>query len=80
MTTQVSNGIEARVSRVLGFGALSRIELTGADDQHFEVETTRDDAQGLALQPGQRVWLVPRRLSVFEAGDAKPRQNLAAVA
>jgi sulfate/thiosulfate transport system ATP-binding protein len=65
-TQQVSSGVEAWVGRVLSFGAASRVELAGADGQHFEVELARERALALALQPNQRVWLVPQRLSVFE--------------
>ena len=67
-TVPVARGIEAVVGRVLSFGAASRVELVGAGDQHFEVELARERADALALQPEQRVWLVPERLSVFEAG------------
>ena len=71
IATQPSAGsVEAAVSRVLRFGAASRVELTGADDQHYEVELARERAEALALQPAQRVWLVPQRLSVFD--DALP--------
>jgi sulfate transport system ATP-binding protein len=78
-TTPVSSGVEASVSRVLSFGAASRVELIGAGDQHFEVELARERAEALALQPEQRVWLVPQRLSVFEEGDTaqKPQQEKA---
>ena len=74
-TQPVSSGIEASVSRVLSFGAASR-ELVGAGDQHFEVELARERAEAPALQPDQRVWLVPRRLSVFE----EPRDTAADLA
>ena len=60
------DGVEASVSRVLSFGAASRVELIGAEDQHYEVELARERAEALALQPDQRVWLVPQRLSVFD--------------
>jgi len=66
-TAQVSSGIEARVGRVLNFGAASRVELVGVDGQHYEVELARERADALALRADQRVWLVPQRLSVFEA-------------
>jgi sulfate/thiosulfate transport system ATP-binding protein len=60
-------GVEAAVSRVLSFGAASRVELVGAGEQHYEVELARERADALGLQPEQRVWLVPQRLSVFES-------------
>ena len=59
-------GIVASVSRVLSFGAASRVELLGEQDQHYEVELSRERADALALQPQQRVWLLPQRLAVFE--------------
>jgi sulfate/thiosulfate transport system ATP-binding protein len=61
-----ADGIEAAVSRVLSFGAASRVELTGTDGRHYEVELARERAEALALQGEQRVWLVPERLSVFD--------------
>ena len=65
-TQPVGSGIEASVNRVLSFGAASRVELSGTDDQHYEVELARERADALALTTDQRVWLVPQRLSVFE--------------
>ena len=68
-----AHGIEAQVVRVLSFGATSRVELTGAEGAHYEVELGRDRAVALDLQPGQSVRLVPSRLSVFadpQADDA----------
>jgi sulfate transport system ATP-binding protein len=66
-TQPAIGGTEAHVFRVLSFGAASRVELTGAGDQHYEVELARERAEALALRPDQRVWLVPQRLSVFAA-------------
>ncbi len=77
-TSPAAGGVEAAVVRVLSFGAASRVELLGAGDQHFEVELARERAEALGLQPGQRVWLVPERLSVFEAGVAGLRPAVAA--
>ena len=63
----VAGATEAAVSRVLSFGAASRVELVGAAQQHYEVELARERADALGLQAGQRVWLLPQRLSLFEA-------------
>ena len=72
ISTQLqAGGTEATVSRVLSFGAASRVELVGADDRHYEVELAREHAEALALQPEQRVWLVPQRLSVFDEPAVK---------
>ena len=65
-TQPVGSGIEASVNRVLSFGAASRVELSGTDNQHYEVELARERADALALSADQRVWLVPQRLSVFD--------------
>ncbi len=76
LTAFDSSGVEAIVSRVLSFGAASRVELTGPGDQHFEVELARERIDALALESGQRVWLVPQRLSVFEDGDPVQKAQL----
>ena len=68
-TQPTIDGIEATVSRVLSFGAASRVELTGTTHQHYEVELARERAEALSLCNGQRVWLLPQRLSVFEPTD-----------
>ena len=65
----VTEGLAARVSRVLSFGLSARVELdgdNGATGQHFEVEISRDKVAELALVSGQRVRLLPSRLRVFE--------------
>ena len=59
------HGVEAQVTRVLGFGANPRVELTGSNGQHYEVEMSRERIAALQLQPAQPVRLVPQRLSVF---------------
>lgn len=43
-------------------------ELVGPDGQPLEAELTRDQADALRLQGGQRVKLSAARLSLFEAG------------
>ena len=68
---QRSDGVAARISRILSFGVTARIELegsNGASGRHFEVELTREQVTELALHEGQAVRLVPSRLKVF----AKP--------
>ncbi|NBN93102.1 MAG: sulfate ABC transporter ATP-binding protein [Betaproteobacteria bacterium] len=68
---QRSDGVAARISRILSFGVTARIELegsNGASGRHFEVELTREQVTKLALHEGQAVRLVPSRLKVF----AKP--------
>lgn len=64
-----TQGVAARVTRVLSFGVSARVELEGVDalaPQHYEVELTQAAAEGLALVPGQRVRLLPSRLQLFD--------------
>ena len=67
-----SRGVYAVIERVLTFGATSRIELIGLDindektTQNYEVELTRLEAAGLNVVEGDHVYLVPKKLSVFE--------------
>ena len=68
-----SEGIRARVSRILSFGVTAKVELdglSGAIGQHFEVETTRERILEQGLQDGQEVVVVPSRLKVFEKTDS----------
>jgi sulfate transport system ATP-binding protein len=70
-----TEGLEARVSRVLSFGATSRVELyagNGIDEPlQYEVELSRERAASLDLQPEKLVRLVPARLRVFEGADSQ---------
>ncbi|HTQ99088.1 MAG TPA: sulfate ABC transporter ATP-binding protein [Candidatus Acidoferrum sp.] len=64
-----TDGLDARVVRVLSFGGNSRVELDGsggAEGQHFEVELPQQQVGKLALHPGQQVRLRPSRLKLFE--------------
>jgi len=73
-----TEGVAATVTRILAFGATSRVELlgptNGANPQHFEVELDRAQAARLNLAPNQQVRLVPSRLRLFErqTGRAAP--------
>ena len=70
------SGRRAQVIRVLSFGVSARVELQSLgneDEQHFEVEITREQAQALQLQPGQVVRLLPSRLKLFQ--QAEPTNN-----
>ncbi|MFA5630730.1 MAG: sulfate ABC transporter ATP-binding protein [Porticoccaceae bacterium] len=65
----VTDGISARINRVLNFGLSARIELdglNGASGQHFEVELSREQVSALGLGAGQKVRLLPSKLRVFE--------------
>lgn len=66
------SGIAAHVSRILLSGATARVELTGriglnghAQQQHFEVELTRQELANLGIWPGQSVRLTSSRLKIF---------------
>ncbi len=70
-----SDGIAARITRVLAFGVSARVELegvNGSSGRHYEVELTRERVQELALQAGQIVRLLPSRLKLFERGAVAP--------
>ncbi|HEV6964432.1 sulfate ABC transporter ATP-binding protein [Roseateles sp.] len=67
-TDESAPGLAATVERVLAFGASARVELIGPDGEPLEAELTRDQAEALRLQGGQRVRLSAQRLSLFEAG------------
>ena len=43
------------IAPLLAFGASARVELIGPDGQPLEAELTRDEAESLRLQGGQRV-------------------------
>jgi sulfate/thiosulfate transport system ATP-binding protein len=67
-----TEGIAAKVERILTLGAGARVELDGlAPDPdsgrpvHYEVVLPRDQVQALGLVAGQHVRLVPSRLRVF---------------
>ena len=70
LTDPAASGLDARVERVLSFGAASRVELTGADGRHLEAELSREQAAALNLQSGQQVRLNASRLSLFESKAA----------
>jgi sulfate/thiosulfate transport system ATP-binding protein len=64
----VAGGLEAQVQDVHAIGPVVRVELAHAGEV-VEVELTRERADLLALANGQRVWLKPRQVKVFAAGD-----------
>lgn len=80
-----SDGVLARIDRILSFGLHVRIELSAVASenktglpQHFEVELLRSDVAKRQLSEGLRVRIVPSHLRVFaKPGDAE--QALAAL-
>lgn len=68
-----TEGVAAKVNRVLSFGVTARVELDGVNGstgKHFEVEITRERVLQLGITDGQIVRLVPSRLKVFERNQA----------
>jgi len=64
----LSVGVSARVERVLSFGPIARVELTGtgeAQGQRFEVTVPADRLDTSTAAAGRAVRLVPSRLRVF---------------
>ena len=65
-----SEGIAAKIVRILSFGVTVRLELDGVGDlasQHYEVELTPGQMQALAVYEGQVVRLLPRQSKTFAA-------------
>jgi len=62
----VAGGLESLVQEVHTIGPLVRVELAHGPEL-VEVELTRERAATLTLGKGQRVWLRPRQVKVFEA-------------
>ena len=56
------------VDSASAIGPLVRVELAH-ESELVEVELTRERAAALTLGKGQRVWLKPRQVKVFQAGD-----------
>ncbi|MDR1935355.1 MAG: TOBE-like domain-containing protein [Candidatus Accumulibacter sp.] len=64
----IAGGIEATVQDLHTIGPLVRVELAHASEL-VEVELTRERADALRLQKGQRAWLKPRQVKVFQVPD-----------
>ena len=64
----VPGAFESTVQEVHTIGPLVRVELAH-ESELVEVELTRERAAALTLGKGQRVWLKPRQVKVFQAGD-----------
>ncbi|MBH9551671.1 sulfate/molybdate ABC transporter ATP-binding protein [Inhella gelatinilytica] len=69
-TDPAATGLPATVQRLLSFGAATRVELAGLQGEHLEAELSREEADRLALQPGQTVRVQASRLSLFPAQAA----------
>ena len=66
--TAVHGGLSARVEHVQTIGPLVRVELQH-EGEAVEVELTRERAAQLNLVAGQSVWIRPRNVRVFQAGE-----------
>ena len=64
----VAGGLEALVQDVHAIGPTVRVELLHGAEV-VEVELSRSRADALAIANGQRVWLRPRHVKVFESRD-----------
>jgi sulfate transport system ATP-binding protein len=76
--TQSEDGVTASINRILGNGAITRVELVANGDARkgrkdfFEVEIPGAEIASLGLSAGQRVKLRGRRLSVFPEQNGAP--------
>jgi sulfate/thiosulfate transport system ATP-binding protein len=68
-TNPGAGAIEAKVTRILAFGATARVELIAVpesiDSRHYEAEVTREQVAAIGLKEGQHVWLKPSQMRVF---------------
>jgi sulfate transport system ATP-binding protein len=63
--------VPATVGRIAHLGFEVRVELDAENDEQVSAQTTREEAQRLALRAGERVYLhtdAPARLSLAESG------------
>jgi sulfate transport system ATP-binding protein len=58
-------GLWASLSAVNLAGAIVRLELRDEDGKPLQVELARDNFEALAPQPGERLYVRPRKLRVF---------------
>jgi sulfate transport system ATP-binding protein len=68
-----AGAVAATVGRVAHLGFEVRVELDAEDDERVSAQTTRAEAERLALRAGDRVWLHtdhPPHLSLAESGVA----------
>jgi sulfate transport system ATP-binding protein len=64
--TESGGGLWATVQHVNVTGALVKLELKTKDgEQPMRLELPREEHQRLAVQPGERVYVTPRKLRVF---------------
>jgi sulfate transport system ATP-binding protein len=66
-----AGAIRALVTHVNGAGAIVKLELQADAGGPLHVELSRERQQALAIAPGERVFLTPRRLRVFAGAPAE---------
>lgn len=72
-----AEGVEAKVSRILASGAITRVELVAngaareGRTEYFEVELTPSEISALGLETGKPVRLASNRLAVFEGTQGR---------
>jgi sulfate/thiosulfate transport system ATP-binding protein len=76
-------GVTARVDRVLSFGPIARVELSGAGEaqgQRFEVAVPAERLDPATVTAGRAVRLVPSRMRVFASTERRAVADLIAEA
>jgi len=62
---ETGSGLWAVLEQVASVGAMVRLELAGAHGGPIHAELGRDQFERLAVQPGDRLYVTPRKVRVF---------------
>jgi sulfate/thiosulfate transport system ATP-binding protein len=63
--SETGSGLWAVLEQVASAGAMVRLELTGSHGGPIHAEIGRDQFERLAVQPGDRLYVTPRKVRVF---------------
>jgi sulfate transport system ATP-binding protein len=63
--TETGSGLWAVLEQVAAVGGMVRLELAGAHGGPIHAELGRDQFERLAVQPGDRLYVTPRKVRVF---------------
>ena len=63
--TETGSGLWAVLEQVSAAGAMVRLELAGAHGGLIHAELGRDQFEHLGVQPGDRLYVTPRKVRVF---------------
>jgi sulfate transport system ATP-binding protein len=63
--TETGSGLWAVLEQVAAVGGMVRLELAGAHGGPIHAELGRDQFEQLAVQPGDRLYVTPRKVRVF---------------